>query len=150
MCDLFQQHSGSAARFTRPPKLKNGSVLPPWPKAVDVDLAADTLIMGERRRLQPPMAAGGFEKLMKALAFGDPEDAVAVGGLYRRVLEEGFNGMVTLQFSKLDWVDDDLIVAAETLQQVYSSSSSRLSLRWPLPPADTHPPAADRPTHAVC
>ena len=38
--------------------------------------------------------------------------------VYRRVLEEGYNGLEELSYSKRDWTNEELVACAHTLQQV--------------------------------
>ena len=132
-CRLFKPRTPD-----RPFKLPHGALAPAWQKVVDTS-ATDR--SDEKKRL-PPLSSPQFAKIVNkgemtdALSrappkdFSDPLDARVVARLYRRTIEDGFDGLDKLSYARLEWGDDAMATFAATLSEVACSHVVDLDLSY--------------------
>lgn len=128
LCSLFKP--SPATTSMRPLRRDANSMITMWPRVIDVSAAGAESRMDEERSQRPPISAPMFTDALEAYTFTKSFDKPTVAKVYRRALEEGYNGLVTLAYSKRSWADAELIKLAATLQQIACSNVAELDLSW--------------------
>jgi len=128
LCSLFKP--SPATTSLRPLRRDANSMITMWPRVIDVSVASAGFLMKEDRSLCPPLSAPVFNEALDAYTFSNVVDKPTVAKVYRRALEEGYNGLVTLAYSKRSWADAELSRLAGTLHQIACSNVTELDLSW--------------------
>lgn len=115
---------------SQPFMLPSGVPLTAWKKVVDLEVEADLSRAGEVMHTKPPMSAARFHELVGGKWVRDESHRALLSKAYRKVLEEGYSGVDTLRYTKLDWNDDELATVAATLSQVSCPNVTELDLSW--------------------
>ena len=109
---------------SKPFKVKAGQLVPFWAKVTrtsDEALVADTGGVNPQAgalKKAPPLSAPHFITRLKERAFAIDKDRELCVRLYRAAVEDGFNSLGRLCFSRLDWTDDDVAELASALEEV--------------------------------
>jgi len=121
---------------SKPFKVKNGQLVPFWTKVTflsDPDLENDPTGVNPQAgmpRRRPPLAAPHFHDQLKSKTFPKASERALVELMYRAAVEDGFNSLDKLLFSRLDWSDDDVAELALTFEEVACPNVVELDLSW--------------------
>ena len=122
----------------RPFKLPHGALVPAWHKVIDA-AAKDR---SDEKKRQPPLSAPHFATALSKgtlkedltrespKQFSDALDAKIVSRLYRRCIEDGYDGLDKLNYSRLEWGDSQLSELSATLDEVACSHVLELDLSY--------------------
>ena len=125
----FEEAAGRLFKDAPPPRpfqLPNGALATMWNKVVDCsaqDLAAE-------KKQRPPISAPHFASQIKSKRAHDATDAVLLPRLYRRIIEDGYNGLTRLSYSRLEWTDAEMSELASTLDEVSCHHVTELDLSY--------------------
>jgi len=120
---------------SKPFKLK-GSLCPFWTKITQLDaedLADDPGGVNPQAGMpkrRPPLSSPHFTKMLAAMRFERAADRSVVEHLYRAAVEDGFNSLDKLIFTRLDWTDEEVAELAHCLIVVPCPSVTVLDLSW--------------------
>lgn len=124
------------APASKPFKVKHGQLVPFWAKATSLsseELKSDPQGVNPQAgalRRAPPLSAPHFIEKIKGKRFNAPADRELVIREYRAAVEDGFNSLDKLIFSRLDWSDEDVAVLASCFEEVPCPNVQELDLSW--------------------
>ena len=132
LCALFKESPPA-----KPYSVRNGALVPFWAKVVklsdatlqdDITGANPQAGMAERR---PPLSAPHFISKLKTVEPSmDEKTRDLLIHLYREAIEDGFNSLERLVYSRLSWTDDDVAELASALEEVPCPNVIELDLSW--------------------
>jgi len=123
---------------TKPFKVKYDQLMPIWSKIIDLsdeEVALDTSGINPQAgtpKKRPPLSAPHFVEQLKPkfLYPKDAKDRTHLEHYYRFAIEDGFNSLEHLQYSKLSWTDDDVAELASCFMEVSMPHVLDLDLSW--------------------
>lgn len=123
-CTLFKSKPPPS-----PYRHPNGTLLSVLPKVVDLAVRPEDIV--EVKQQPPPMSAPRFNFLLASKIFTHEDtDVLFVSRLYRKVIEDGYNGQTRFGYARLNWGDDELSELGATLKEVSCSHVLSLDLSY--------------------
>ncbi|KOO53319.1 calmodulin [Chrysochromulina tobinii] len=125
VCRLFKD-----VPRNKPYKLPNGTFATAWQKIINTGVKVEDRV--DDKKQLPPLSAPRFLLLMEEKTFRKEPDADPgfVARLYRKVIEDGFNGLTKLHYAHLDWHDAELCDLGATLEEVSCAHVHELDLSY--------------------
>jgi len=132
LCRLFKETPPS-----KPFKVKGGALVPAWPKLIALshpDVQGDENGVNPQAgapKQMPPLSAPHFIERCRKLAFaGGEAERTHAEHHYRAAVEDGYNSLNRLAYSRCDWTDDDVKELASTLCEIPCPNVTELDLSW--------------------
>ena len=132
LCALFKETPPS-----KPYKVRSGQLVPFWAKVVNLSdpaLADDAVGANPQAGMaprKPPLSAPHFiDELKKREPGMEAQKRDLLIHLYREAIEDGFNSLDKLVYSRLNWTDADVSELASALEEVPCPNVQELDLSW--------------------
>ena len=121
---------------SKPFKVKSGQLVPFWTKITGLsseDIENDPMGVNPQAgapKKAPPLSAPHFITKAKTLKWKDTKEEDLIEHMYRAAVEDGFNSLDKLIFSRLEWSDDDVMELASAFEEVHCPNVVELDLSW--------------------